>query len=276
MSPRPLPTALLAALVFACGGCNRPQNPPHADHDHADHTHANHNEHEHDEHEDHEHAAPAATPAEPTEHEDHAHAGHEHQDESAEAGVSYDVTHGLTLAPEVATAIGLRTTSVESRALAAEFTLTAQVFATTPKTLAVARVTPAQADSLAHATADHAQLVQLDRTAATATGLVDAVFALNPAPSSTAGDFVTLTLRLPPVTLPSVPRAALLDTATGAFVYVVNGESCLRTPVTPGPRTAEFVGLTAGLTPGAVVVTAPVEQLWLTELRLTKGGGHSH
>ncbi len=32
----------------------------------------------------------------------------------------------------------------------------------------------------------------------------------------------------------------------------------------------------AGLRAGDRVVATPVEQLWLAELRLTKGGGHSH
>ena len=74
----------------------------------------------------------------------------------------------------------------------------------------------------------------------------------------------------------TVPRSALLDSAAGLFVYVVNGEFYLRTPVKVGARSADFIEITDGLYAGDSVVATPVEQLWLAELRLTKGGGHSH
>jgi len=62
----------------------------------------------------------------------------------------------------------------------------------------------------------------------------------------------------------------------GTFVYVVNGNFYLRTAVKTGARSTDFVEITDGLYAGDVVVTTPVNQLWLSELRLTKGGGHSH
>ena len=68
----------------------------------------------------------------------------------------------------------------------------------------------------------------------------------------------------------------MLDTATGAFVYVVNGEAYLRTPVKTGASDADHVEIADGLYAGDTVVASPVNQLWLSELRLTKGGGHSH
>ena len=37
-----------------------------------------------------------------------------------------------------------------------------------------------------------------------------------------------------------------------------------------------IVEITDGLYAGDEVVASPVNQLWLAELRLTKGGGHSH
>ena len=70
--------------------------------------------------------------------------------------------------------------------------------------------------------------------------------------------------------------STLLRTATGTFVYVVNGASLLRTPVKPGASDTTHVEILDGLYAGDLVATAGVEQLWLTELRLTKGGGHSH
>ncbi|MBK9991892.1 MAG: hypothetical protein IPP19_14495 [Verrucomicrobia bacterium] len=50
----------------------------------------------------------------------------------------------------------------------------------------------------------------------------------------------------------------------------------LRTAVKPGANDGEYIEILDGLYAGDVIATAAVEQLWLTELRLTKGGGHSH
>jgi hypothetical protein len=50
----------------------------------------------------------------------------------------------------------------------------------------------------------------------------------------------------------------------------------LRTPVKVGARSAGFSEIADGLYAGDIVVVSSVDQLWLAELRLTKGGGHSH
>jgi hypothetical protein len=68
----------------------------------------------------------------------------------------------------------------------------------------------------------------------------------------------------------------VLRTATGTFVYVRTGEFWRRTTVEPGADDGNFVAIANGLAAGDVVATTAVEHLWLTELRLTKGGGHSH
>jgi hypothetical protein len=85
-----------------------------------------------------------------------------------------------------------------------------------------------------------------------------------------------MTLRAPERTALAVPRSAILRTAAGTFVYVVQGVRFLRTVVKPGASDGAFVEIAEGPNAGDVVVTAGAEQLWLTELRLTKGGGHSH
>jgi hypothetical protein len=74
----------------------------------------------------------------------------------------------------------------------------------------------------------------------------------------------------------AVPRSAVLDTATGKFVYVQNGEFYLRTAVTTGAESADNIEITDGLYEGDQIVTKPVETLYIIELRATKGGGHSH
>jgi multidrug efflux pump subunit AcrA (membrane-fusion protein) len=73
-----------------------------------------------------------------------------------------------------------------------------------------------------------------------------------------------------------VPKSAVLASAEGNFVYVVNGEAYLRTAVKTGVEAEGLVEVTDGLLAGDVVVTRPVEKLWIIELRATKGGGHSH
>ncbi len=104
----------------------------------------------------------------------------------------------------------------------------------------------------------------------------DLIVALERTPPPVIGEFVDLDFATEPSPVLAVPRSALLDAATGTFVYVVNGEHYLRTSVKTEARSADFVEITDGLYAGDVVVVAPVEQLWLAELRLTKGGGHSH
>ena len=91
------------------------------------------------------------------------------------------------------------------------------------------------------------------------------------------GEFVKAVIDLPreeAVTV--IPRSALLQTAQGKFVYVVNGEAYYRTAVEAGNGTDDKIEITSGLYAGDKVVTKPVETLWLIELRATKGGGHSH
>jgi len=142
--------------------------------------------------------------------------------------------------------------------------------------LASVRLPAEQADALEKTPFKSAKIVRVDRTAATATRLVDLVFALDPAPAPTVGEFVTLGLAEEPRSVLTVPRSAVLDGATGTFVYVVNDAAYRRTPVKLGGHSTDFVEITNGLHAGETIVVRPVDQLWLAELRLTKGGGHSH
>ncbi|MGH7945605.1 MAG: TolC family protein [Opitutaceae bacterium] len=201
-----------------------------------------------------------------------AHAGHQ----TVDAAVTFKEGRGLSLKPEVVNALGLTTAEVEERAIGAEMTLLVQVFATEPRVLASARVPVDEAEALEKRKFTGATVVRIDRSAAAATRLVDVIFALDRRPRPAPGDFVELTLSAEPVQALSIPRSALLDSAAGVFVYVANGAHFLRTAVKIGAGSSRFVEIKDGLYAGDVVVTASVEQLWLTELRLTKGGGHSH
>jgi multidrug efflux pump subunit AcrA (membrane-fusion protein) len=90
------------------------------------------------------------------------------------------------------------------------------------------------------------------------------------------GDFVELTLTAPSLITLAVPRSALVEGVEGVFVYVAGGNGFRLTPVETGPADGNRVSITAGLEAGDRVVINAVETLFLTELRLTKGGGHSH
>lgn len=226
-----------------------------------------------------------------TAHDETGHSEHGEESESAVAGTTFKEGSGLQFAPEVIAALGVRTVEAEERSLARNISLIAQVFATGKTPRALSLVSTAQAEGLepglkaairpqagAPALAASAELIAISRTAEKAAGQVELIFAL-PAdlPASNLGDTLTLSLTLAADSAAlTVPRSALLDAATGTFVYVVNGTSYLRTPVKIGASTADHVEITDGLYAGDTVVAAPVNQLWLSELRLTKGGGHSH
>lgn len=191
-------------------------------------------------------------------------------------GVAFKEGRGLTLNADVIRALGLKTADVAEQPLVEEMKLLAQVFTKTPQVLASASVPANQAEKLEKQKFTGAKLVRIDRARAAATQRVDAVFALERDPPPPIGEFVELVLASEPRPAVAVPTSAVLESATGTFVYVVNGEFYLRTAVKTGARSAGFVEITEGLYAGDVAVTTPVNQLWLAELRLTKGGGHSH
>ena len=70
----------------------------------------------------------------------------------------------------------------------------------------------------------------------------------------------------------AVPVAALLKTAEGAFVYAVNGNFYVRTPVKIGASNDKLVEITDGLYSGDQIVTKPVMSLWMAELQVLRGG----
>lgn len=204
---------------------------------------------------------------------DHDHAEHE---DSETGGVAFKPGRGLQFPPETVRALQVRTVAAALKPFAAESAVTAQVFATQPRVLALARIAAEQTDALRHASFAGARLVRIDASPAAATRLADVVFEVDGSTDRRVGEFVTITLQGASSSVLTVPRSAILDSATGTFVYLVKGDAYLRTLVTVGAQTADLTEITTGLRAGDVVVTTPVDQLWLAELRLTKGGGHSH
>lgn len=70
----------------------------------------------------------------------------------------------------------------------------------------------------------------------------------------------------------AIPAHALLRTVKGDFVYVANGDSFLRTPVTLGATTASHVAIKEGLYEGDTIVVRGVRGLWLAEIQAVNGG----
>ena len=210
-------------------------------------------------------------------HSGHAHDEHAHE-ESAAAGIlqtTFKEGVGITFPEETSKALGLTTVEAEEKTLPFTLSLTAQIFDAGPPALGSVSVSTKTAEAIASKNISGARLVRVDRGAASVTGEADLILSLDS--KQAVGDFVSLTLTSennePAVV---VPKSALLRTTEGTFVYVLNGKSFLRTAVKLGRTFPDQVEIADGLYAGDSVVSRPVEQLWLTELRFTKGGGHSH
>jgi hypothetical protein len=211
-------------------------------------------------------------PATTAGHEGHDHSAHAHAED--ESPVKFKEGSGLQLSAETSSALGLKTGEVEERAVRHTYDLTASVFDAGPPARASSLVPTEIADDLEKHPPTEAKILSIHREFSSAVMQVEIVFAV--AGNPPVGSTISLALRGPASTGTAVPRSALLRTATGTFVYVVNGANLLRTPVKSGANDGEYIEILDGLYAGDVVATAGVEQLWLTELRLTKGGGHSH
>jgi len=209
-------------------------------------------------------------------HQDHGahdHDSNHHHEEAGEA--RYEAESGLTFSEHALEVLQPRTTVAQSHSLNPTRTLHARIFATTPEWLASAHVPADEAAPLVEAYFSSARLDHIDHNEAPGIGLVGLVIALAPAPKKRVGDFVEVKVILPAIDGLLVPRETVLTTAEGNFVYVQNGESWQRVPVTFTSVDNDAL-ITDGLAAGATVLVSPVIDFWLTELRLTKGGGHSH
>ncbi len=225
---------------------------------------------------EHESAPESAHADEHDEHGDH--------DEEAEGGARFSVDDGLILSPEIARALAVATTKVETRPLPRHADALARIFTTTPPVQATAWLDPASAAGI-DATWE---VTVLDRPNESA-GLQRVVAGSHKAELIVTlettdaelrmGDSRRLRLTQPGVDsapAATVPASAVLDTANGTFVYLARATAYRRVAIKVGQRVGDRVAILAGIDATDTVVASPVDQLWLTELRLTKGGGHSH
>lgn len=224
----------------------------------------------------------------------------DHDDKSS--GATYVEGKGISLSEETRKSLGLEMAGVEEREIAPTLSLTAQIYRAANEAprlrggerfgnaYATALIPMAQKEKLTsgislsfapknnNGSPREGILWKLNATQTAPLGKVEALLEL-PDPEHTlhVGDFIEARISLGEKrkTL-AIPRSALLETSTGYYAFVQNGDSLLRTEIKIGLQTDHSVEVTAGLYEGDEIVVKPVEALHLIELRATKGGGHSH
>jgi HlyD family secretion protein len=222
----------------------------------------------------------------------------DHQREVVEAGVTFNIARGLHVPEKTAKFIGLQTVDVEERRIPTEFRFSAQVYRDPeiPRPVALgAKAPPTRTLASADINAEDARVLRRDQevhvqpdtggrlggrvteiaTHAENSGAhVDVTIAIeDPQGQLRAGSFVTVIAQVAAdKEVVSIPRAALLRTAEGEFVYTASGEDFVRTPVKAGIANNEHVEITDGLYAGDQVVVQPVMTLWLAELQSIRGG----
>jgi hypothetical protein len=226
------------------------------------------------------------------------HGGHHDHGKDA-AGARYAEGKGITLLDETKEAIGLEVAEAEERRLAPVVPLEAQVYRAanepsrhggeqTGSAYATALVNPLLAKKLKggesamlkrHDASYEARVWCVDPASKQAVNSVEAILQIpDPQNTLTVGEFISGSVAESDAdeTVLTIPRSAVLETATGKFAFVENGDYLLRTAIITGAENADYAEITDGIYAGDVVATNPVETLYLIELRATKGGGHSH
>lgn len=222
--------------------------------------------------------------------------GHAHGHGAEEGGgAEFAEGKGIIIHEEASKVIGLRTAEVTEEQLALSFSAVAQVFqiktmatGTTHKALASAMITSSDAETLEPGKNVKAyvpgrdkplsgHLTHLDSGTREAIERVEAIVEvpLNDV-QVRIGTFLQVEFAGKNRNVFAMPRSALLKAATGNFAYVKNGDRFLRTEVEVGASGDTMIEVLGGVYPGDVVASEGVEDLWLIELRFTKGGGHSH
>ena len=194
----------------------------------------------------------------------------------AENGAQFKKGQGLSLTEAMSKAIGLKVEDVGELKIASAVTL--NVSAETQNT-ATGWVTPEQAKAIRPGMevefyCDTTFKGVVEKLETNPLGVMgDSEITITTAEKLTAGEPLKAVLRLPAGdAMAVVPTAALLKTAEGSFVYAVNGDFYVRTPVKTGVTDDKFVEITDGLYAGDQIVTTPVMSLWMAELQVLRGG----
>ncbi len=206
---------------------------------------------------------------------------------------SFDPDKGLYLPDATKQSMGLVTATVQRKVFTALSTMKFQVFREADENPVPglryrtgyaygSAILPAQKSKLA--LGEKGTLLEKG----TADGVVKA-FQFNPLPNSNQteclveipdpknkrvlGGFCDVQWNLSSIDAPTaISDTALLKTTEGDFVYVQKENRLARTAVKIGASGEGFTEITEGLASGDIVVTSPVQSLWLIELKLKSGG----
>ncbi|MFM1770330.1 MAG: hypothetical protein RJA22_2859 [Verrucomicrobiota bacterium] len=200
----------------------------------------------------------------------------------------YEANKGVRLPPELRRDLGVVTEELTERAVARQAVRPVQIFrpgGPGGPAAGLAWLDPAEARGLAPGQAVavtdpgpppltvSGTLTAL-HTASAMPGRVEVEIALPDAPGRwPVGRLLQAAFALGATnTVPVVPASAVVDSASGPFVYAENDGHYVRTPVRLGATDNGYVEITGGLYAGDAVVVQGAEALWTIELCALKGG----
>ena len=211
-----------------------------------------------------------------------------HADDVEDHGITFKAKEGLAVPEDIARHIGLKLADVTERKVNGQLTFAAQVYgeagpqarrvalASAWVDRAAAQFVPVGLDIVAQTGETNSLIgvVACVLRAADTNAAVEVLLELQAEQGELRpGDFVRVAVSVPGTeVLPVVPEAALLRTAEGSFVYVVNGKRLKRAPVKLGSGGDGVVAVRDGLLTGDKIVVAGVPLLWLAELQGLRGG----
>lgn len=198
-----------------------------------------------------------------------------------ENGAQFKEGEGLSLTDTMKKSIGLQTAEVTDEEIAPSFAVALHVMQNGEEASGsltaeqAVRVQPGMEIEMREdspdATVMKGIVTRIEKSPYAALG--DFTLSVNGKTPLAAGSRLQATFRFPAGdAVTAVPRAALLTTAEGNFVYTKNGEFFMRTPVKTGAVSDGHVEITDGLYSGDEIVTTPVMSLWLAELQVLRGG----
>ncbi len=227
--------------------------------------------------------------------------GHDHGSEAV--GASYEEGKGITLLDETKKSLGLEIIEVMENPLQPMIHLNGQIYRIASESskiygqekqgnaYATALISEEQARELKGGQKISVLLknekiqrveggvLKIDLTQVASLGKAEALLELpDPDQRWSLGSFIEIEVPLGtgPRPLLSIPHSAVLETSTGKYVFVQNGDFLLRTEIRTGLQSEALIEIVEGLYEGDAIVVKPVEALYMIELRSTKGGGHCH
>lgn len=200
------------------------------------------------------------------------------------ASVEFNPKSGLLVPPATAAFINVKTEDVGEASITSELELSGQVYrpasAGHDKTLASITLKQDVAERIQHVGTGHIagtsqafRVLRLEQSITSADDREMLISIDDLKQTLSSGAFITARFTIGstnPVIV--VPRQALLQTTEGDFVYAVNGQRFVLTPVKLGGANEKQVEVTDGLYAGDKIVVHPVMTLWMTQLHNVNGG----